>query len=88
MIYTKQYWGNKKDGFRVGIRTNLYSRTLNYIRMLMEELAKDYSEDLRSDNVYIVVYGGDSVKGIMGIEFSTTTPSKNYTKIEEPEFLL
>ena len=88
MNFYKTYWGGEKGVFGVSIRTNLYSRTLEFIQKLVKELAKDYpEEEVTPDKLRIVIYDGDRFAGQMGVEFNTCTPSKNYTKIHQPECL-
>ena len=57
-----------------------------HIKMMWIELEKDYL--VKAEDINIVVYGGDRIKGIMGLEFPIDKPTKNYTEIYRPEYLL
>jgi hypothetical protein len=57
--------------FVCSIREDNYSQNLAKIHRLFAEAVKDYPH-LKDHDVSVVYYGGDTVKGQMGIEFDLT----------------
>lgn len=66
-------WGisptqDERKGQRVAVWTNCYSKTVEHAQFLAEILKKDFP-GLKDDEIEIVVYGGTTKKGMLGIEF-------------------
>jgi len=83
MEFIKCYWGNTKWGFRVSVRTTFYNRSIAHIQKMIEMLKKDHpDQEVKDDEIAIVIYNTDSFKGIMGVEWSTCKPNKKYHKVD------
>lgn len=82
MEYIKTYWG--QDGnYRVSIRTNCYTRTMDFIQDMLDILRIDHPhQKIRWKDVAVVIYNTDSFKGMMGIEYSTKHPNKTYFELD------
>lgn len=88
MTFIKTYWG-VTGNFGVAIRTKTYCKTLAHVQEMLKELEIDFQQKIDPEDINIVVYGGDRIKGIMGLEFEMKRkPPKNYKKIDVPECLL
>lgn len=86
MEIIKEYW--EHDGsYHALIRTNTYCKTLAHVQKILAEIKKDY-KDINPEYIDVVVYGGDRIKGIMGLEFPIKKPALNYKEIHRPEYLL
>ena len=61
------------------IRTDCYSESFDYFLTLVEEAKKDFP-NLEPKDIMVREYGGISIRGIRGIEFSFNPPVKGSTK--------
>jgi hypothetical protein len=77
-------------GDRCVIRESHYGHTLDYINRLFAEARKDFPY-LQAKDIEIVVYGGDRIKRMMGIEFNAPDVSfvpSDYVTVAELELTL
>ena len=82
MEFIKTYWG-MNGNFRVSVRTNCYNRSLAHVQKMLEVLKKDHpNQEIKLEDIDIVIYNTKSFKGIMGIEWSTENPNKTYFKMD------
>lgn len=61
------------------LRTDYYNNTLDYFLQLFVEAKKDFP-DLKATDVSCREYGGDTIKGLRGIEFYFDAPTKGSSK--------
>ena len=82
MKFIKIYWG-MNGNFRVSVRTNCYNRSLAHVQEMLGELKKDHlKEEIKPEDVTIVIYDTPSFRGIMGIEYNTEHPNKTYFQVD------
>ncbi len=89
MDIIKQFCKYKKATIIV-IYTNCYCRNLKYILMLRDELEKDFPNLIDNSIVEIKIYGGMTIKGILGLEitFREIKVPKSYKKVATLESTL
>ena len=61
------------------LRTDMHDNSLDYFLQLFAEAIKDFP-NLKAKDVICQEYGGDTVRGIRGIEFDFYPPQKGSTK--------
>lgn len=68
--------------FRIIVRVgDNYCKTLAMVNRLYAEAKKDFS-DLEPEAIEVVIYGGDTIKKMMGIEFdSKVAPPPEYDEL-------
>ena len=64
------------------LRTDFYDNSLDYFLKLFEDAKKDFP-DLKAEDITCQEYGGDTIKGLRGIEFDFDPPVKGSTKSVE-----
>ena len=72
------------------LRTLTYQESLSHFMLLYDEAKKDFP-NLKTDEVRVKHYGGNSFKGTNGIEFtigSKESTPESYQKIAQPHLLL
>jgi hypothetical protein len=74
MQIIKRYVNSKdKKSRRMIIRTDCYGSYFSHIKMLVGIAQEDFI--MLDDEIEIVHYGGDRIRGIFGIEFNVTPES-------------
>ena len=61
------------------LRTDLYDDSLDYFLKLFKEAKKDFP-NLKPEDIMCQEYGGDTIKGLRGIEFIFDAPVKGSSK--------
>lgn len=74
--------------FRISIYTDVYSKSLQYINILVKIAKRDFPF-LNNENIDVIIYGGRYIKHIMGIEFTVSAevmkPEYNYQEVSSLE---
>jgi hypothetical protein len=73
---------------RISFRTDDYSKKVSKFDRLIEEAQKDFP-GLKREDIDYIVYGGDRIKRIPGIEFplpSGVEIPKDYRQVDRLEF--
>lgn len=73
---------------RVALRTDDYSKEITKLDRLIAEAQKDFPS-LKREEIVFIVYGGDRINGIPGIEFplpAGSVPPNDYTEVHRLEY--
>jgi len=77
-------------GYHCSVYTKTYNHSLEHVLSLFEIAQKDFPE-LTYQDIRVVLYGGERIKGMMGIEFTVHRSDDciaGYLAVKHLEYLL
>ena len=78
---------NDRGEHLISLYGDHYSHSLAWLNSLVSEAMHDYP-GLKPEEINVVIYGGERIKHVLGIEFLTTYHTQDYDVIHQPELTL